>query len=107
MIYVTHDQVEAMTLADRIVVCAPAGSSKSAPRSNSTTRRTTASSPASSARPHMNFLPASVFPRSPGTVGIRPQHLFRAGDGILGTVTLVEALGGEKVVRAAHRRPAG
>jgi multiple sugar transport system ATP-binding protein len=32
MIYVTHDQVEAMTLADRIVVLNDGGSSRSAPR---------------------------------------------------------------------------
>jgi ABC-type sugar transport system ATPase subunit len=39
MIYVTHDQVEAMTLADRIVVLRAAGtaaSSRSARRWNST-----------------------------------------------------------------------
>jgi L-alanine-DL-glutamate epimerase-like enolase superfamily enzyme len=38
MIYVTHDQVEAMTLADKIVVLRAAGSSRSARRWSSTTR---------------------------------------------------------------------
>ena len=33
MIYVTHDQVEAMTMADRIVVLTPAASPRSARRS--------------------------------------------------------------------------
>jgi ABC-type sugar transport system ATPase subunit len=51
MIYVTHDQVEAMTLADKIVVLRAAGSSRSARRSISTTIPTTASWRASSARP--------------------------------------------------------
>jgi ABC-type sugar transport system ATPase subunit len=51
MVYVTHDQIEAMTLADKIVVHAmPAASSRSARRSTSTTSRSTGSSPASSAR---------------------------------------------------------
>jgi ABC-type sugar transport system ATPase subunit len=51
MIYVTHDQVEAMTLADRIVVL-QGGEIEQVPTcSNSTTIRTTASSRASSAAP--------------------------------------------------------
>jgi ABC-type sugar transport system ATPase subunit len=51
MIYVTHDQVEAMTLADKIVVLRAGGSSRSANRWTSTTIPTTASSQASSAAP--------------------------------------------------------
>ena len=50
MIYVTHDQVEAMTLADRIVVLAAGRSSRSARRWSCTSIRTTCSWPASSAR---------------------------------------------------------
>ena len=51
MIYVTHDQVEAMTMADRIVVLQRRrASSRSARRSSSTPARATSSSPASSAR---------------------------------------------------------
>ena len=49
-IYVTHDQVEAMTLATASSSCATAGCSRSATRWNSTTSRPTALSPASSAR---------------------------------------------------------
>ena len=50
-VYVTHDQIEAMTMADKIVVMnATAWSSRSARRSSSTTTRPTCSSPASSAR---------------------------------------------------------
>ena len=51
MIYVTHDQVEAMTLADRIVVLDGGESSRSGRRSTSMRGRATCSSPASSARP--------------------------------------------------------
>ena len=49
-IYVTHDQVEAMTLADRIVVLRDGRSSRSARRWSSTTGRPTSSSRSSSAR---------------------------------------------------------
>ena len=50
MIYVTHDQTEAMTLADRIVVLRGGHVEQSAVRSISTTIPTTSSSPVSSAR---------------------------------------------------------
>ena len=54
-LYVTHDQVEAMTMGDRVAVLSPVASEKSATcsssalRRSSTTGRPTASSPASSA----------------------------------------------------------
>ena len=50
MIYVTHDQVEAMTLADKIVVLEGAASRRSASRWSFITIRRTALSPALSAR---------------------------------------------------------
>ena len=50
MIYVTHDQVEAMTLADKIVVLDAGRVAQSASRWNCTTTRPTASSPGLSAR---------------------------------------------------------
>ena len=49
-IYVTHDQVEAMTLGDRVVVMKDGWCSRWASPSSSTVGRPTASSPASSAR---------------------------------------------------------
>ena len=49
-IYVTHDQIEAMTMGDKIVVMRTAASSRPAARWSSTTSRPTCSSPASSAR---------------------------------------------------------
>ena len=50
MIYVTHDQIEAMTLADRIVLMRDGGSSSRARRSICSSARPPLSSPASSAR---------------------------------------------------------
>ena len=49
-IMVTHDQEEALTMSDRIVVMQAAGSSRSAARSRSMPTRPPPSSPASSAR---------------------------------------------------------
>ena len=49
-IYVTHDQIEAMTMADKIVVLHDGRWSRSARRWSFTTGRPTCSSPASSAR---------------------------------------------------------
>ena len=49
-IYVTHDQVEAMTMGDRIAVMRRACCSRSGRRRSSTPTRATSSSPASSAR---------------------------------------------------------
>ena len=59
--YVTHDQIEAMTLADLIVVLKDGvDRSRSARRSRSTSGPRTGSSPGSSARRAMNFLDADV-----------------------------------------------
>ena len=77
MVYVTHDQVEAMTLADRIVVLR-AGRIEQVDTPLALFNR-----PANRfvagfiGAPAMNFLPAGA-PRRPAgaaTVGIRPQHL--------------------------------
>ncbi len=50
MIYVTHDQIEAMTLADRIVLLSDGEIEQAGRRSTSSSGRRPASSPASSAR---------------------------------------------------------
>ncbi|WP_414474685.1 ABC transporter ATP-binding protein [Microvirga sp. M2] len=123
MIYVTHDQVEAMTMADKIVVL-QAGLVEQAgsplelyhhPRNLFVAGFI--------GSPKMNFLPAKVasvdesgttvqlangasltVPVRPGrqkvgdavTLGVRPEHMHLAGEGELtGEVMVVERLGGE------------
>ncbi len=49
-VYVTHDQIEAMTMADKIVVMNAGNVEQAAPRSTCTIIPTTCSSPGSSAR---------------------------------------------------------
>ena len=130
MIYVTHDQVEAMTLADRIVVL------RAGRIEQVGTPLELYNTPANLfvagfiGSPRMNFLTAKVNSveagkavlviwgdntveaiigdamLSPGdkvTIGIRPQHLSRALGAahlLRANVTLVEELGSETVVHA-------
>ena len=117
MIYVTHDQVEAMTLADRIVVL-EAGKIIQVGTPHELYNR-----PANTfvaqfiGSPKMNVVPCSVngsnfvlaggregaYPYSAVAtqVGIRPEHLtiVQAGDGVCdGTVEVVEYLGADTFI---------
>jgi len=98
MIYVTHDQTEAMTLADTIVVM------------NAGRIEQTGSPLALYRRPHnsfvarfigsprMNILPGALLGDDAAEVGVRPEHvgLLPAGQGQLsGTVSMVEHLGSD------------
>jgi multiple sugar transport system ATP-binding protein len=104
MVYVTHDQIEAMTLAHRIVVLR-AGRIEQVGTPlelyNTPANRFVAGFIGA---PRMNFLPASIFPSVKGAeVGLRPQHMRRAAageTGVTATVAMVEALGSETVVHA-------
>ncbi|MDY6924740.1 MAG: sn-glycerol-3-phosphate ABC transporter ATP-binding protein UgpC [Pseudomonadota bacterium] len=122
MIYVTHDQVEAMTLADRIVVL-NAGRIEQVGRPMDLYDRPRNLFVAEFiGSPKMNLLPADIVaatatgatvrtaagetlqvevdasgaaPGTPVTLGVRPEHLGLAGapDGLRATVTFVETLG--------------
>ena len=118
MIYVTHDQIEAMTLADRIVVL------RNGRIEQTDTPLGLYNHPANLfvagfiGAPNMNLfettaragraeLPGGLQVDMPQdgkiTVGIRPQHLKLAEDGedaLDATVTLVEVLGAETVLHA-------
>jgi multiple sugar transport system ATP-binding protein len=122
MIHVTHDQVEAMTMADRIVVL------RSGKVEQVDTPLNLFNNPANLfvagfiGAPGMNLWPgestgdgrvrldAGPVLHHPGpalprgarvTLGLRPQHLTLADDGeITATVSLIEALGAETVVHA-------
>jgi multiple sugar transport system ATP-binding protein len=106
MIYVTHDQVEAMTLADRIVVL-NAGRVEQIGRPmelyNDPANTFVAGFIGS---PQMNFLSAAPLGAPGTTLGIRPEHLeiSREAGRIPGTISHVEHLGGETnvYVRTEH-----
>jgi multiple sugar transport system ATP-binding protein len=97
MIYVTHDQIEAMTLADKIVVLRDGSVEQvGSPMElyNNPANRFVAGFIGS---PAMNFLGKSM-PGLPAgiTLGIRPEHIRPSANGkITGTVTHVERLGGD------------
>jgi multiple sugar transport system ATP-binding protein len=97
MIYVTHDQVEAMTLADRIVVLNGGRIEQvGAPMDlyNDPANTFVAGFIGS---PQMNFLEAEAIGAPGKTLGIRPEHLAlsRESGAITGTISHVEHLGGE------------
>jgi multiple sugar transport system ATP-binding protein len=130
MIYVTHDQIEAMTLADRIVVLRKGRVEQVGSPLELYNRPANRFVAGFIGAPSMNFLPGTVVgvteagtditllgqevvtvPRraeraSAGeavSVGIRPQHIRLARDGERGVpvaIDLVEALGSETVVHA-------
>ncbi|MCA3486603.1 MAG: ATP-binding cassette domain-containing protein [Rhodobacter sp.] len=100
MIYVTHDQVEAMTLADRIVVLrAGKVEQVGAPMElyNDPANTFVAGFIGS---PQMNFLKAGALGMRSDTMGVRPEHIALSRDSgqIAGTVSHVEKLGGETLV---------
>jgi multiple sugar transport system ATP-binding protein len=127
MIYVTHDQVEAMTMADKIVVLQSGRVEQvGAPLDlyNAPANRFVAGFIGS---PRMNFLPARVVSTAPDatvldvealgtvpvspraglrggdavTLGIRPEHLEVVPGGTGATVQAVEQLGGLSYIRLA------
>ena len=127
MIYVTHDQVEAMTLADRIVVLRAGRIEQIGTPLELYNRPANRFVAGFIGAPHMNFFNASVTGTSEGAaevaidgghritvpvespialgthlaVGVRPQHVTLAnGEGIPASVRLSEALGSETVVHA-------
>ncbi|MFV0294340.1 MAG: sn-glycerol-3-phosphate ABC transporter ATP-binding protein UgpC [Paracoccus sp. (in: a-proteobacteria)] len=105
-LYVTHDQVEAMTLADRVVVMNDGRAEQVGTPLDIYTDPATRFVGSFIGSPPMNFLPPDAL-NSPAAVtgasliGIRPEHLRPApADHALltGTVKFTEALGAETLV---------
>ncbi|PYE84245.1 ABC transporter ATP-binding protein [Pseudoroseicyclus aestuarii] len=121
MIYVTHDQTEAMTLADRIAVMRAGRIEQVATPLELYNHPANLFVAGFIGAPNMNLFAARAsggvlslpggaelpLPGTPAgadvTIGIRPQHLRLAQEGedaIEARVTLIEALGAETVVHA-------
>jgi len=101
-VVVTHDQLDAMTMADRVVVLADGRLQQVGPPQEVYDRPATAFVAAFVGSPAMNLLPGGgLLGGEPGSlVGVRPEDLQPDAAGPLsGTVELVEALGSETVVR--------
>ncbi|MBD8066612.1 sn-glycerol-3-phosphate ABC transporter ATP-binding protein UgpC [Devosia sp. PTR5] len=100
MIYVTHDQIEAMTLADRVVVLNGGRIEQVGTPLDLYDRPDNVFVAGFIGSPRMNFLPAAALAGGVGAdaslVGIRPEHLkpARLEEATLGgTVEIVEQLG--------------
>jgi multiple sugar transport system ATP-binding protein len=110
-IYVTHDQVEAMTLADRVVVLRDGVIEQVGTPLELYDRPANQFVAQFIGTPQMNVLPADQLAQAVATyglpvaaggfIGLRPEnvHLQEAGSGVVqGQVALVEALGAETLV---------
>jgi multiple sugar transport system ATP-binding protein len=115
-IYVTHDQIEAMTMADQIVVMHAGRIEQSGAPLALYDRPANTFVAGFIGSPAMNLLPGRVedggfranggalLPLPPGapgavsTYGIRPEHLLLAEDGIPATISVVEPTGSETQV---------
>jgi multiple sugar transport system ATP-binding protein len=105
-IYVTHDQVEAMTLADRIVVLRDGIIEQVGTPLELYDRPANQFVAQFIGSPQMNIVEANRFPEvkgvpADGFVGLRPEDVsLQPGgkDGVTGTVELVEALGAETLI---------
>jgi sn-glycerol 3-phosphate transport system ATP-binding protein len=111
MLYVTHDQTEAMGMADQVVLLREGRIEQDAPPADMYASPATSFAASFIGTPPMNLLalgPDGVLqeagcrlgpPRGAATLaGIRPEALHLAGDGIPARVTHAEYLGADTVV---------
>ena len=99
-LYVTHDQVEAMTLADRMIVMNAGRADQIGAPLEVYANPQTEFVAGFIGSPPMNFLSADMVqaPQGAKTMGIRPEHLHLAGEGSEARVIYTEALGAETLV---------
>ena len=99
MIYVTHDQVEAMTLADQIVVMKAGQIEQVGAPVELYDRPATEFVAGFIGSPRMNLLPGRAVARDDiKTVGIRPEHLRVETDGLWpARARVVETLGADTI----------
>ncbi|MFZ4289483.1 ABC transporter ATP-binding protein [Variovorax sp. HJSM1_2] len=102
MIYVTHDQVEAMTMADKIVVLRAGRIEQVGSPLELYNRPCNQFVAGFIGSPRMNFVPVATMPGAKAgtaTVGIRPEHAQLANDGPLQMkVSQVEQLGSTSIL---------
>jgi multiple sugar transport system ATP-binding protein len=100
MIYVTHDQVEAMTLADRIVVLNKGAVEQVGSPMELYNRPANLFVAGFIGSPQMNFIDGSRLGDSAATVGIRPEHVSvgKEGGTWKGKVLHAEHLGADTIL---------
>jgi multiple sugar transport system ATP-binding protein len=109
-IYVTHDQIEAMTLADRVVVLRDGMIEQVGSPLELYDRPANQFVAQFIGTPQMNVLPAAALPEltriagsrlpADGSVGVRPEYvrIVAPGQGIAAKVELVESLGSDTLI---------
>ena len=98
MVYVTHDQVEAMTMADRIVVLNKGIIEQVGSPLDLYNKPNSVFVAGFIGSPKMNLISGAVAAKhSASTIGIRPEHIALVGTGgdVQGTIVLTEHLGSD------------
>jgi sn-glycerol 3-phosphate transport system ATP-binding protein len=109
MLYVTHDQVEAMTMADQVVLMRNGRIEQDAPPAELYDRPASIFVARFVGTPPMNVLPAAALAGALGdtphgqeigglAIGIRPEAVRLANDGVAATVAAVEYLGADTLL---------
>jgi sn-glycerol 3-phosphate transport system ATP-binding protein len=110
MLYVTHDQVEAMTMADQVVLMRNGRIEQDAAPAALYERPATIFAARFVGTPPMNVVPAKLLPEAARqnapaghapdqlAVGIRPEATHLATDGVPATVAAVEYLGADTLI---------
>jgi multiple sugar transport system ATP-binding protein len=94
IVYVTHDQVEAMTMADKIVVMNAGRVEQVGTPIELFDRPANLFVAGFIGSPAMNFIPGALL-NDTATIGVRPEHFDIAEGGLPVTVTLVEPMGSD------------
>ena len=109
MLYVTHDQVEAMTMADKVVLMRKGRIEQDAPPAALYEKPATIFAARFVGTPPMNVIPASLVPdalavppeghaRDTLAIGIRPEAAQISTDGVVATVVALEYLGADTLI---------
>ncbi len=104
MVYVTHDQTEAMTMADQVVLMRSGHIEQCGTPAELYERPATMFAAGFIGAPAMNLFPAALAGGAEGvTLGVRPEHLrvSEAGSGLPAHVEAVEYLGAESMLVCA------
>ncbi|HEY1949474.1 MAG TPA: sn-glycerol-3-phosphate ABC transporter ATP-binding protein UgpC [Bryobacteraceae bacterium] len=101
MIYVTHDQVEAMTMADRIVVLNGGKVEQTGSPLELYQKPASLFVAGFIGAPKMNFLEAAEAQKPAAWIGIRPEHISVDPQGeLMGQITALEHLGSRTYLHA-------
>jgi len=109
MVYVTHDQVEAMTMADQVVLMRNGRIEQDAAPSALYEKPATIFAARFVGTPPMNVIPAALVPddmasppgghpRNALAIGIRPETARLGMDGMTATVVAIEYLGADTLI---------